>query len=162
MTLVQKIGTMLVGPAGLPRETLRASGSLYRPRPLSSGATMSFTPRKHFASEAVTPKPSIKLQILLRHDWRTSQGVEKAHTALRSLGMTPTVGGLATISAEIEPAKFEEVFGVTVTETAPQPPGGQEFGRSGGYISPDLKVPTALSDYVESISAAPGHIYLQK
>ena len=44
MTLVQKIDTMLVGPAGLPRETLRASGSLYRPKPLSSGATMSYSP----------------------------------------------------------------------------------------------------------------------
>jgi hypothetical protein len=68
---------------------------------------------------------------------------------------------VAAISAEVEPEKFKDLFGVTATETAPQSPGGREFGRSGGNVSPDLKVPAALSDYVESISAAPGHIYLR-
>jgi hypothetical protein len=69
---------------------------------------------------------------------------------------------LATISAEIAPEKFKEMFGVTATETAPQSPGAQESGRSAGNVSPDLKVPAALSDFVQSISAAPGHIYLQR
>jgi len=54
------------------------------------------------------------------------------------------------------------MFGVTATETSPQPPGKIEFGRSAGHVSPDLKIPAALSDFVESISAAPGHSYLQK
>jgi hypothetical protein len=105
---------------------------------------------------------SIKLQILLRREWRTAQGVAKTQEIMRSLGLVPSAGGLATVSADIEPDKFKDMFGVTATETAPQPPGQQSAGTSGGYVSPDLKVPAALSDYVQSISAAPGHIYLQK
>jgi hypothetical protein len=112
--------------------------------------------------EASTPSSSVKLQLLLRKEWRNPQGIEKVRGILSSLGLSPTAGGLVTISADIEPEKFKNMFGVTATETAPQPPGEREAGRSGGYISPDLKVPAALSDYVESISAAPGHIYLQK
>jgi hypothetical protein len=103
----------------------------------------------------------IKLQILLRREWRNAQGVDKVHGLLPALGITPTVGGVAAISAEIEAEQFKELFGVTATATAPQPPGERDFGKSGGYTSPDLKVPAALSEFVESISAAPGHIYLR-
>lgn len=112
--------------------------------------------------EPATPTPSIKLQLLLRREWRTPQGIEKVQEIIRSIGMSPTAGGLATISADLEPAKFKEMFGVVATESEPQPPGERDFGRSAGNTSPDLKVPAALSDFVESISAAPGHIYLQK
>lgn len=118
-------------------------------------------PGSDVASEAATPKPSIKLQILLRQEWRTPQGVEKITAILRSVGLMPTVGGLATISADVEPETFKALFGVTATETAPQPGTEREFGRSGGHISPELTVPAALSEFVESISAAPGHIYLR-
>ena len=104
----------------------------------------------------------IKLQLLLRANWRNPQGLDKVREILASLGLTPTTGGLVTISAEVEPEKFKEVFGVTAIETAPQPPGAQEFGRSGGYTSAELQVPAALSEYVQSISAAPGHTYLRK
>jgi hypothetical protein len=103
----------------------------------------------------------IKLQILLRREWRNAQGVDKVRGLLPALGITPTIGGVAAISAEIEAEKFRELFGVTATPTAPQPPGERDFGKSGGYTSPDLKVPAALSEFVESISAAPGHIYLR-
>ena len=109
-----------------------------------------------------TSSPSIKLQILLRSEWRTPEGLAKVQRILRALGMAPTAAGAVTISAEVEPDKFEEMFGVTATATTPQPPGKGDFGKSGGTISPDLKVPAALSDFVESISAAPGHYYLQK
>jgi hypothetical protein len=163
MTLGKKIRMIQAGAAGLARESLRTSNS---PHPKKVADRRSYfarqPPGSRFLSEAATPKPSIKLQILLRREWRTPQGVETVQGLLRSLGLMPTAGGLATISADIEPEKLEEIFGVTATETAPQPPGGREFGRSGGNISPELKVPAALSDYVESISAAPGHIYLQK
>jgi hypothetical protein len=109
-----------------------------------------------------TSNSSIKLQILLRREWRTPQGIEKVREILRSIELIPTSGGAATISAEVEPKQFEETFGVTATATAPQPPGKNEFGGSAGYVSPDLKVPAALSEFVESISAAPGHSYLRK
>jgi hypothetical protein len=114
-----------------------------------------------FTSGFSTSNSSIKLQLLLRREWRNSQGVDKVRGLLASLGITPTIGGVAAISAEVEPEKFKDLFGVTATETPPQSPGERDFGRSGGNVSPDLKVPAALSDYVESISAAPGHIYLQ-
>ena len=81
---------------------------------------------------------------------------------LRTIGLIPTMGGAATISAEVDPKQFEQTFGVTATETAPQPPRNSEFGMSSGHVSPDLKIPAALSDFVENISAAPGHSYLQK
>ena len=66
------------------------------------------------------------------------------------------------MSAEVEPAKFKEIFGVTATETPPRPPGAQDFGTSGGYSSPELQVPATLSEYVQSISAASAHTYLRK
>lgn len=81
---------------------------------------------------------------------------------LRAVGLRPTTGGVATISAELEPDEFQEMFGVVAMEIAPQPPGKGNFGKSGGYVSPELKVPAALSEFVESISAAPGYYYLQK
>ena len=81
---------------------------------------------------------------------------------LSSLGMTPTASGLATLSAELDADKFKSTFGVTAVETPPASSGQGEFGRSGGSVSPDLKVPAALSEFVQSISAAPSHIYLEK
>jgi hypothetical protein len=107
------------------------------------------------------PTSTIKLQILLRSEWRTPEGLEKVQAMLRALGMAPTAAGAVTISAEVEPDKFQKMFGVTITATPPQPPGKGDFGKSGGNVSPDLKVPAALSDFVASISTAPGHYYLQ-
>jgi hypothetical protein len=111
---------------------------------------------------APTSGSPIKLQVLLRSEWRTPQGVEKVREILRTIGLIPTIGGAATISAEVDPKQFQHIFGVTVTETAPQPPRNNEFGMSAGHVSPDLEIPAALSDFVESISAASGHSYLQK
>jgi hypothetical protein len=112
--------------------------------------------------EGPTPSPSIKLQILLRREWRTPEGLEKVQAILRTIGLVPTAAGAVTISAEVEASTFQQMFGVTATETPPQPPGKSDYGKSGGNVSPDLKVPAALSDFVDSISAAPGHYYFQK
>jgi hypothetical protein len=119
--------------------------------------------KKHFRpEESPTSSSSIKLQILLRREWRSSDGVEKVREILSSIGLTPTIAGAATISAEMDLKSFEKTFGVVATETPQQPPHNNELGRSAGHVSPDLKIPAALSDYVESISAASGHIYFQK
>jgi hypothetical protein len=80
---------------------------------------------------------------------------------LSSLGVTPTAAGLATLSAELDADKFKATFGVTAVETPPAAASNVEFGRSGGNVSQDLKVPSALSEFVQSISAAPSHIYLE-
>jgi hypothetical protein len=110
--------------------------------------------------EASTSNPPILLQILLRKEWRTADGVEEVRKILVSLGLKPTGSGLATLSAEATPERFESLFGVKATEIAPRGPGPADFGTSAGYVSPDLTVPVQLAKYVQSISAAPPHTYL--
>ena len=78
------------------------------------------------------------------------------------MGLTPTTAGLATISVEVEPEQFKNLFGVPASEIPPRPPGETDFGESGGHVSSELTVPTTLQQYVESISAAPPHIYLHR
>jgi hypothetical protein len=78
-----------------------------------------------------------------------------------SVGLTPTASGLATISAEVTPEHFESLFGVAAREIALRSPSKRDFGRSGGHTSAKLTVPPPLAQYVESISAAPPHLYLQ-
>jgi len=94
--------------------------------------------------EAATSNSPIKLQILLRAEWRTASGVEEARKLLASLGLKPTASGAATISAEAELEHFESLFHV----------------KAGGQASADLAVPQALAKYVASISVAPTHTYL--
>jgi hypothetical protein len=79
---------------------------------------------------------------------------------MRSMGLVPSTAGAATISAEVDLGRFEEIFGVTATRTESQPATNYDFGKSAGYTSPNLKIPEALSDFVESISAAAGLSYL--
>ena len=114
----------------------------------------------NFTLEAATSNSPIKLQILLRGEWRTAAGIEEVRKLLASLGLKPTASGLATISAEAEPAHFESLFRVKASELAPPTPGGS-FGISGAPASADLAVPQQLAKYVASISAAPTHTYLR-
>jgi hypothetical protein len=111
--------------------------------------------------EASTSSPTIKIQLLLRKNWRNAAGIEKVRGILLSIGLQPTASGLATLSAEALPKQFEYVFGVKPEEKSPRPPGDADFGQSGGFVSPSLSVPAALKPYVESISAAPPYTYLQ-
>lgn len=76
------------------------------------------------------------------------------------MGIKPTIAGAATISAELEPERFAEVFGTRAIEIAPQVPGATDFGKSAGHVSAELVVPSLLLPYVESISVAPPHTYL--
>jgi hypothetical protein len=112
--------------------------------------------------EVSTSNPPIKLQVLLRREWRTSEGIEEVRKILTSIGLKPTASGAATISAEAEPERFESLFGVKATEIAPRGPGGTDFGASGGHDSPELAVPAQLAQYVQSISAAPPHTYFER
>jgi hypothetical protein len=129
---------------------------------MGRSATVDASTWRRIAEEAPTSNASIKLQILLRSEWRNPEGVDKVRQLLSSLGMTPTAAGLATLSAELDAGKFKATFGVTAAETPPASPAKADFGRSGGYVSQDLKVPAALSEFVQSISAAPSHLYLEK
>jgi hypothetical protein len=113
-----------------------------------------------FRSEVPTSNPPVVLQILLRKEWRTAEGIAVVRKLLTALGLKPTTSGLATISAEIDPELFEALFGVKATELAPRQPGASDFGTSGGHMSEDLTVPAQLAQHVQSISAAPPHTYL--
>jgi hypothetical protein len=110
--------------------------------------------------EVSTSNPPILLQILLRKDSRTADGVEAVRRILVALGLKPTASGLATISAEATPEQFESLFGVKATEIAPREGSTTDFGSSGGHVSAELAVPAPLAKYVQSISAAPPHTYL--
>lgn len=114
-----------------------------------------------FYLEASTPRSSIKIQVLLRKDWRNAEGIEKVRRILLSIGLQPTASGLATVSAEASPEQFESVFGAKPEQESPRRPSSADFGQSGGFISSARAVPAALEPYVENISAAPSHTYLQ-
>jgi hypothetical protein len=104
---------------------------------------------------------TIKIQVLLRPEWRTPGGIEEARNALVEAGLRPTVAGLATISAELDQDRFQSLFGTSATDVPPRRPGAGDFGQSGGHVSEPLQVPRSLERYVESISVAPGHSYFQ-
>jgi len=100
----------------------------------------------------------IKLQILLRQPWRNSEGVERVRGVASALGIKPTAEGRATISAEVGEQAFKAMFHTPAKPIPAQPPGGSDYGRSGGYISGDLPIPEPLKEYIESITVAPSHI----
>jgi hypothetical protein len=112
--------------------------------------------------EVSTSNQPITLQILLRKEWRTSDGIEEVRKILITLGLKPTASGLVTVSAEAEPERFESLFGVKATAIAPRGPGETDFGTSGGHAAAELAVPAQLAQYVQSISAAPPHTYLDR
>jgi len=111
--------------------------------------------------EVSTSNPPILLQILLRKEARTADGIAAVQKILTALGVKLTASGLASISAEVAPERFEALFGVKATAIAPRGPGETDAGASGGHVSPDLAVPALLAQHVQSISAAPPHTYLQ-
>jgi hypothetical protein len=128
---------------------------VYRNRP-GNRAAGSF--RTEVVSMSRTP---IKIQLLIRREWRTATGVEEAREAVARAGVTPTAVGLATISAEVDEDQFLSLFGTSAREAPPQPPGPRDFGRSAGHVSEPLTVPSSLERYIEAISVAPGHTYFQ-
>jgi hypothetical protein len=99
----------------------------------------------------------VKLQILLRREWRNPDGIDRVKRIASSLGLTPTTAGLASVSAEISDADFQALFGKLLESIEPRPPGRGDFGSPGGYVSEPLLVPDSLQTYVESVSIAPPH-----
>jgi hypothetical protein len=88
----------------------------------------------------------VKLQILLRKDKRTPDGVAAIRKALISFGIRPSASGLVTVSATVDADQFERVFG-----SAP---------RATKFHSNTLPVPEPLAELAESISVAPQHLYM--
>jgi hypothetical protein len=105
---------------------------------------------------------TVKLQLLLRREWRNAEGIDHAKRLAPTIGLNITAAGAASVSAETGPADFERIFGTRVEEIAPRPPGQQDFGSPGGYAAGDLPVPEPLQPYVETISVAPPYTRMDR
>lgn len=92
-------------------------------------------------------RPRVRLQLLLRREWRTPEGVRAVQKALQSLDMQPTASGAATVSAAMDAEAFEKRFG-PVSGIVP-------------FETDALETPPSLRKYVESVSVAPQHTYLK-
>ncbi len=90
----------------------------------------------------------VRLQLLLRKEWRTREGVAAVRRALRALDIRPTGSGAATVSAEVGARAFERRFGPLSAVVR--------------FEKDTLETPPALRDCVESITVAPRHTYMRK
>ncbi len=108
-----------------------------------------------------TGKP-IKLQLLLNPKWRTPEGIAEVKRIAQSLGISPTVAGAASVSAEMEAEPFEKLFATKATPIIAREPTATDFGTSGGFAARDLAVPETLSEFVQSVTVAAPHILLSQ
>lgn len=92
----------------------------------------------------------VKLQVLLHSEHRNPEGLARVRQASAALGIRPTTQGEATISAEVDEQTYKSVFG--------EDPGTQNVSFGSG----SLPIPESLKEYVQSISIAPPHIYMDR
>jgi len=100
----------------------------------------------------------VKVQILLRKEWRTPEGIATVKRIAASLGIAPTASGAASVSGAIESKAFEALFGVKARRLSPRPRSGTDSGSPGSGDSGALRVPEPLQEYVGSITVAPPHL----
>jgi hypothetical protein len=86
-----------------------------------------------------------KLQILLRKEWRKPATIADVRKLAGKLGITITASGTATLSGDMTAEAFESLFGQPAKDAAGE-----------------LPVPDPLKPYVESISIAPRHIFMDR
>ena len=102
--------------------------------------------------EQLAKRPNrIRLQMLLRTEYRTEKGRAEAISAIEKLGLEVTGRGLATISASGSEDQVAAIFGVELAT-----PNRDQHDLSGG----ELTVPSALGESVERISVAPQHVQM--
>jgi hypothetical protein len=94
----------------------------------------------------------LRLQLLLHPDRRTPEAVAAVKQILGSLGIVPTAAGAATISAEVDANTFQTLFGESPDESRFADPAKSKA----------LPIPEPLKNYVQSITVAPRHIYMNK
>lgn len=94
----------------------------------------------------------VRLQMLLRAPWRNDRGLADVQTALHALHLEVTGVGRASVSARASPQAFDAVFGATPSEA---------MDVASGLDVP-LAVPSALAEWVESITVAPQHIMISE
>jgi hypothetical protein len=89
----------------------------------------------------------VRLQVLLRPEWRNPRGVADVERALRELGFEVTGSGRASISARAAARTFSQTFAEHSRAEADESPGDRRA----------LPVPAPLAGQVESITVAPQH-----
>lgn len=90
----------------------------------------------------------MQLQLLLRPQARTPEGKEAARGICESMGIHVTAEGAVSFSAAVDDDRFTSLFGYVP---------GPELAS---LTAPPLKVPSQLSEFVETISVPPPHIYM--
>ena len=80
----------------------------------------------------------VRIQLLVRPDWRNRAGIERVCEAARALGLEASATGLATVSLRAPDAVAAHLF---------RPSTGGE-----------LRVPAAIEPFVESATIAPPHL----
>jgi len=102
----------------------------------------------------------LKVQLLLRPECRSPNGLNGAVATATALGLKVTGTGRATISAEIDSVRFNELFGAAVTPVAARGRGAADFGAPAGFIAEDdrgLRMPAELETLVSNVSVEPPH-----
>ena len=103
------------------------------------------------------PRPggSIALQVLVKPEYRTGAGVARVRAALEAAGLHVTGVGLATASARISDAAFEQTFGRPA-------PVRLSSGTGTQPEDVELAIPPALRSYVQSITLAPTAVLMDE
>ncbi len=91
----------------------------------------------------------IKLQLLLRHPGTEPELDPALRARLDELGIRVTGSGRASVSAEIDPARFAQLFGPLPETQAGFAPAPQ--------ATPALPVPPGLAADISLITVAPRH-----
>ena len=90
----------------------------------------------------------MKLQLLLHPHARNQESKESVRRISESLGIHVTTEGAISMSANIDDRQFPSLFGKATESNA------------ASLTAPPLPVPHQLSEFVETISVPPTHIYM--
>lgn len=99
---------------------------------------------------------TITVGMVIRSDLQDAAGVSRVAEIARALGFEVSAMGLATLSARISEAEFEKIFRVRSRAVPAEPPSRGDAGAPSGFaVDQPLPVPSALEEWVESISVIP-------
>jgi len=90
----------------------------------------------------------MKLQLLLHPRAQNPNGKEAVRRISESLGIHVTAEGAVSMSANVDDQHFPTLFGLAAEPSA------------ASLTAPPLHVPHQLSEFVETISVPPSHIYM--
>ncbi len=99
---------------------------------------------------------SVTIAVVLKKEKRSPEDIARVTEIARSMGLEPKAKGLATVSVRASTESFQRIFGETVKQVPPLPPGDNDAGAPGGMVVEDrLPIPSELTEFVEAISVVP-------